>query len=217
MISSRLQMDEQITHNEFEPPNERSQAVLSPKFGYFRLFNTFSRYMHLVSNLLKSRSSFACTTAIIEHTDTSAKSSDWQTSYQALLENVLEILNSDGSATLHAESNLVEAGFDSLRILQLQTKLKELGPPGFSFSDGKVLNFTTPTALANYILDAQQTYGSALTESSAEQRGETSNHYRAHGVDQQSIASRIHLISVCLSIFLIPLIILATLHFRKTS
>ena len=159
--------------------------------------------MHFVSNLWKSKSSVACNTSITEQTDCSAKESDWQTSYQVLLDKVLQILNSDGSETLHAESNLVEAGFDSLRIQQLQTKLEELGPPGFSFSNGKVFDFTTPTALANCILGAQQTHGSLLTGSSAEQRRRTSSSIRKHGVVQQNIATRICVFSVCLSIFLI--------------
>ena len=212
-----LPVDEQITHNELKPPDERSQAGLSPKMRFLKLFHTFSWCMHSVSKLLKSKSSVACKTAIIEYTDTSAMATDWQTSYQALLYNVLEILNSDGSETLHAESNLVEAGFDSLRIQQLQTKLEELGPPGFRFSNGNVFDFTTPTALANCILGAHKAHGWALTKSSAEQRGRISSSIRKHGVDQQNIANRKYLISVCLSIFLITLMI-AVLHFcRKGS
>ena len=198
-----LTSDEQIIQKELKLADERSTFLLSPKLRLLKLFQTFSRCMHFVSNLWKSKSSVACNTSITEQTDCSAKESDWQTSYQVLLDKVLQILNSDGSETLHAESNLVEAGFDSLRIHQLQTKLEELGPPGFSFSNGKVFDFTTPTALANCILGAQQTHGSLLTGSSAEQRRRTSSSIRKHGVVQQNIATRICVFSVCLSIFLI--------------
>ena len=210
-----LSSDEQITHEELKPQDEGSSAV-SPKSRSVKLLHTFLWCVQLVSNLLKSKSSAACNTANLEHTGTSAQASDWQKSYQALLDNVLEILNSDGSETLHAESSLVEAGIDSLRIHQLQMRLEELGPPGFSFSNGKVFDFTTPTALANCILSARQNYGSAIIESSAVQRSRTSS-IRKHGVDQQSIATRVYINRVCLSIFFIPLFI-AVLHFcRKGS
>ena len=210
-----LSSDEQITHEELKPQDEGSSAV-SPKSRSVKLLHTFLWCVQLVSNLLKSKSSAACNTANLEHTGTSAQASDWQKSYQALLDDVLEILNSDGSETLHAESSLVEAGIDSLRIHQLQMRLEELGPPGFSFSNGKVFDFTTPTALANCILSARQNYGSAIIESSAVQRSRTSS-IRKHGVDQQSIATRVYINRVCLSIFFIPLFI-AVLHFcRKGS
>ena len=180
--------------SDIKPTYTPSTAMHSARKSFLKLCHTILRWFFTVWT---SNTGSALT-------DKSDNDSDWQKVYESLLHAVLEILNSDGAEMLRAESSLVDTGFDSLRVLQLQKKLEELGPPGFSFSNGAIFDYTTPAALANYILNAKRTHHLTLDEG----RSRTSNNsIRTHGVGRQTILGWILVLSVGLSIFLFTLVV----------
>ena len=67
------------------------------------------------------------------------------------LARILEILRSaprpEGADPIRADTNLLEAGFDSLQIVELRRRLEEAGPPGFALSPNAVVEHPTPAAL----------------------------------------------------------------------
>ena len=186
---------------DMKPTYTPSTAVHSAQIWFLKLCHSISQNMRWFSTVWTSNT----VSAVTGKSD--KEGNDCQKAYEDSLKAVLEILNSDGTEIVHAESSLVDTGFDSLRVLQLQKKLEELGPPGFSFSNGAIFDYTTPAALANYILNAKRTHHSTLDEPSSQERSRTSNSIRTQGVGRQNILAQILFLSFGLGIFLVTLMI----------
>lgn len=74
----------------------------------------------------------------------------------AMLAEVLEVLNAaprpEGLDPIDCHTNLMEAGFDSLQVMELRRQLESAGPSGCVLTATAVMEHSTPAALVDHMM-----------------------------------------------------------------